>query len=1037
MDQLNTNIRPGQYQPGGIQDWSKVLADLAKHHKITSQTAGGTQEIVTSEDNIQSTSEGGYARTEGGAPTNVKGQALDIDRPVVVKANYDVWSNPQVQRTFTKLLDVINPHRPPETIEEDESVSFYPKPQKPGTGGPQVGAGAPKAAGAAGSTTIAEPLSNADLALIETMRGQDEDAIFEALKNMTSSLKLSNKEKAQLKDFAKVIALNNKLQTGDQIQAEEEKEILKYFRDCDPTLPPRVSKELAKQLADVNTRFATLTQSLPQILSMTKEQFLLIKSFESGTEDDIFEQLKGATKKTSFTDAEKKLLRKMAKHIHDHTHAGELKNINKEDLKKLLKSLGEDDDPSDLAGAIADELGDANANFLADAMSLEVHPELTEEQQQIIAGLDSTDKEVVLEALKALSKGSTYDIKALESAAEKIAKLNKSGGMTGLNSCDATQIASTLLGVVSLPEPVVNTIGANLAIINTQQIRALSAPPAEITLSKDQIQLLTAFSSIDTSEFTKSSFVDLVISLVGPLSTSDRAAIEAFFDSMLVANGKGGILDIESQDIATIKNILLERAPGLSSATLEKLAEVIVKANAQVTEDLNSIDSDVVLAALNIIEKHNLLSSDVPKETWPLVMDGLKAMAVALALMSRIKAAMTAEEMKHTGKISEAKVQISREILQGAMKQYESAVKTLEENYKSILAQEEAEKKAALWKWLGPVLTAVLAVVAVIVTIATCNPSALMAAMIIMQVLMAGVQIADQCTQCLDKLAESWGIKGLGAVEAFKMAIFITMALISGGIASCGGSLLSCGTTALVMNVVSITMQSLFSSGLITAMLLAIVRTRTDDEELQQKWVMGLTIALMAIFIIAMITASIMVGAKQAARTATDQAGTTAQQSTEIVIKEATEGTKKLCEPIELMKKILESMKKAAAALQEGLTKGATYLHEAFQQQAKLLELVNAFIKVGTSAVQMWSSLETYESNKRMQDIFNTQSELTEVLGELLSMMESSEATQGIFSDEVVRGLKATAEDLLSSMVSTLEAMITSLSQQTQKLAKP
>jgi hypothetical protein len=338
------------------------------------------------------------------------------------------------------------------------------------------------------------------------------------------------------------------------------------------------------------------------------------------------------------------------------------------------------------------------------------------------------------------------------------------------------------------------------------------------------------------------------------------------------------------------------------SEVTSQLATGLSELNKKLDADLSSTNKIIQEKALRA-----LASFSSPDDPASVAHQGLNAkeakqvgnylhmLAAILAFLSELRATISILESDYGKTTTQAKLETQKKMTEMALAKYETSLSqikaTAEKNLEQIEAAEAAKKKAKMWGILGPIITAVMTIIAVVVTVlsaGTLGP-AMTAAIVAATVAMAALTICDQTMGVMDKLCDVMGIsKENRALRAFVK--FAAMAVIV--IATCGTGAASAAagtvTRAATMMVMMMVVQSLFQSGLVTEMFVAIAKACGKSDEEAAMIAMICTVILMLLMILAM--------AKAAGSTAQQgaQAGDQVRGRSSAVIEEVAESSQQV-----------------------------------------------------------------------------------------------------------------------------------------------
>jgi|GEM_PF-6276182 len=984
------NVEPG---------YSKKLSDAPKREKIEDTGAGGTVSIT------QDTLVTGYAdKGVLGTPTSATSTTYtnDATNPGLLPPDVLIAQMGQ-QGIFDYMAQTIDAFAPSEQQPEEETVSFYGAPPEAQAAEEEVQVGNFAPAAPESAPTGETNLSSQDLAFLQSLRASDKETVLKGLKNQFDLSTLSQQDLDVLDALAARIASTNwegGVEGLSSTDASALSVLLQSLVSPSLPIPANLLTQLTQKLVEANKQFQQDFFFAPKQATLSPEQKALSSALSSQDSSEIFQALKNALKRDP-TEDEKTELQTVANNLALKNKEGGFAamGILLPDAESVLAALKElyPNIPDSLAKELAKQIADTNSitsqNFILEYQG----SHLSDEDSYNLQSLSSGDKSKIEEALTSimgdvpLTDSQKTEISAL---ADKLA----AGFPDELNSPNADWLKAELLKLLPpKSEELASTLSTQLATLNQTRLMSLASAPEGPSLTDQQMKLFEGLGGSDPQ-----ALVDMLRGILASTAgISDLTALGDLAKALIEKNKGGADPALFSPEMEEVKTFLAGLCSTTLSATaLQTISQNIADANLQRLIDLRSTDYDHVYKGLVATENLRLAGSAMSTEDRNILMDGLKWMAKALAFVNLLKGKMSSAEIAQAIKMGRLKEILSDEMTKAALAMCEAQVNEAKTNFDSRTQAIEAEKSRKLWGWLGPLITAVLTVVAIVVTVLTAGTMgpAMLAAIITIQLVLAGLMIADQVltsegkTGVMDYVASKI-LDGMGlddtdlgkAIVKFILMLAVVLATFGAGAAMTAGAVATTATNMLITTSVSL----LFSSGLFTQSFVSIIKACGGDDDQAG---LGAMIATIIMMIIVMILSFkyLPPGGGAAAGVGKDVVSSTNTST---------------------LQSIGQNVSKISSTAQ--------YLAAALTVVSQLANSTAQFIK----------SYQQLKLSQEQEEIAEEMGQIQKLIAELQAALQNTKGTKTLFDDSFTKAMDSALEDWTKGLATIFEQMVQTHSQ--------
>lgn len=754
-------------------------------------------------------------------------------------------------------------------------------------------------------------------------------------------------------------------------------------------------------------------------------------------------------------------------------------------LESALKQMAQAMASKNASGSSIDGMDTFDASKITESLSSLIPSGLTDTQKaQLVSYLDnvstaycaqaslsdlqSTDPTTVYNALL-YNTGVEFDYQnlsdaqktefanALTAMAEKMASQNATGVPVALTSFNSSTVLAYLQSLVD-PSMLGNDVDSFNSYLNACAV-AIGSLNAASGNSPPQDPQMAGMTSTDpaavkttiTSLLKAQGLTDEQIAQLG-------TQLDALASKIATANATsaGSGLDIcDPTQLATALTQLSgwEDDPTItatsvpSSALMSAAINALAKGYAAINKDYytqlsQSTDPAVVLNALTHLSGVMTDPSLTPEER-ALDLNYLAVMAQALAFMSKVRAKIAILEANFQRTVGQAKLGTIKDESNLSQATYSTQIDKIKDQVSSAISK---LKQAAMWKWLGPILTIIMAIISAIIIIGTLGAGtavgvALLACVIAMTIL----TVVQQTTNGITKLAEAMGIHDPVAQNAFSfglqaimMAIMLVATLgaaapmiaseaaltFGAQIAEVAGSLAT--TTGLVIGI-SMAVSLAMSTGILTDGLVALFKKMGMSEQDAAIAAMVTAIAIMLVLMLA----SFKLGMKAPSSTeaagggsggASSATGEAAGEGAGVAAgaTSAAAGTQVSSTSNNVM---LSMLQRLLARMQDLFTDPNVYM--------KMLQIVSGGLQVGQGVQQALFNVEQSNLTNAMADLNDAITVLTAVLGELQQIAPQFDQTIQALQQDSDDFMKAFTDllNLFAQMVASAGTIMTNLSQ--------
>ncbi len=562
-------------------------------------------------------------------------------------------------------------------------------------------------------------------------------------------------------------------------------------------------------------------------------------------------------------------------------------------------------------------------------------------------------------------------------------------------------------GVVVTNEQPTTTRSSSTTSVQTESTTSTNTATAQVT--DEDLQVVSQLYS--TTEETVYNQLCVSVGCDPNGASSLNTALQSIARDMAAKNHDGGVSDLDSTSadkvLAALKSCYAGNDPEVLKA-LGAICDQLVAINVHFDKDLSSTNADVIERALKA--RVDITSSSLSQEDRAGMVDALKLLAQALAFLNDLRAKCLSMEGELTTKEGRAKLAQLKDMTDNALRGFEKGMKEIETNTKKMHQQLAMQR---LMKILGPIIMIFIAIITVILTVFGGGAgSALGVGLIAATIAMAAFSVADSIGNVLDKMCDALHIKDQALRALLKMAVMLVMVVATGGVgmvaaaANMAGqlsvNLVSNITKAVVLGVIGLGMNCLFSSGVLTAAFTKLLKACGLSEEKAALGAMIITFIIMIAMLVAMLGAAASGGAKAAG-----QAGNLAKQGDDVVLEEVETATK-------------TGGQQASTAVKTG----ATGIDQTLDSTVGQSSLARTIMNIGRSMKEEFSDPVNYLNFMRIL------ASASQVASNVVTA--KSEIEQGLLSKQQAKLEKQIAE--LNAMMSYLKTLLPGFDSSIQKL---